>query len=80
MAQFISLRTQGRCSEIMVNVDEISSCHIEGGGFSSYTDYILILKNGTRYNLNAESYNKVTNLISEQSMTDKVHNTMNFMN
>lgn len=45
MAQFISLRTQGRCGEIMVNVDEISSCHIEGG--FSYTDYILILKNGT---------------------------------
>lgn len=63
MAQFIRLCTQGSCSEIMVNVDEISSCHIEGG--FSYTDYILILKNGTRYNLNAESYNKVTNLISE---------------
>lgn len=64
MAQFISLRTQGRYGDtIMVNVDEISSCHIEGG--FSYTDYILVLKNGTRYNLNAESYNKVTNLISE---------------
>ena len=63
MAQFISLRTQGRCGEIIVNVDEISSCHIEGG--FSYTDYILILKNGTRYNLNAESHNKVMNLISE---------------
>jgi len=47
----------------MVNVDEISSCHIEGG--FSYTVYILILKNGTKYNLNAESYNKVTNLIGE---------------
>ena len=63
MAQFIRLYTQGGHCEIMVNVDEISSCHIEGG--FSYTDYILILKNGTRYNLNAESYNKVTNLISE---------------
>lgn len=63
MAQFISLRTQGRCGEIMVNIDEISSCHIEGG--FSYTDYILILKNGTRNNLNVESYNKVANLISE---------------
>lgn len=63
MAQFISLRTQGRFGEIIVNVDEISSCHIEGG--FSYTDYILILKNGTRYNLNSESYNKVINLISE---------------
>lgn len=47
----------------MVNIDEISSCHIEGG--YSYTDYILILRNGTRYNLNADSYNKVKNLISE---------------
>ena len=63
MAQFISLRTQVRCGKIIVNVDEISSCYIEGG--FSYTDYILILKNGTRYNLNAESYNKVTILISE---------------
>lgn len=63
MAKFISLQTQGRHSEIMVNVDEISSCYIEGG--FSYTDYMLILKNGTRYNLNAESYNKVMNLISE---------------
>ena len=63
MAQFISLRTQGRFGDIMVNVDEISSCHIEGG--FSYRDYILVLKNGTRYNLNAESYYKVTNLISE---------------
>jgi hypothetical protein len=65
MAQFIRLCTQGRSGEIMVNVDEISSCHIEGGGFSSYTAYILILKNGTKYNLKAESYIKVTNLISE---------------
>jgi len=63
MAQFIRLYTQGRRGEIMVNVDEISSCHIEGG--FSYTVYILILKNGTKYNLNAESYNKVTNLIGE---------------
>jgi len=63
MTHFISLRTQGRGGEIMVNVDEISSCHIEGG--FSYTGYILILKNGTKYNLNAESYNKVMNLISE---------------
>ena len=63
MTQFISLRTSGRGGETLVNVDEISSCHIEGG--FSYTDYILILKNGTRYNLNAESYNKVTNLIRE---------------
>lgn len=30
-----------------------------------FAAYILILKNGTRYNLNAESYNKVTDLISE---------------
>lgn len=57
------VRTQGRCGEIIVDIDEISSCHIEGG--FSHTDYILILKNGTRYNLNAESYNKVMNLISE---------------
>lgn len=63
MAKFISLRTQSRCGEIMVNVDEISSCHIEGG--YSYTDYILILRNGTSYNLNADSFNKVKNLISE---------------
>ena len=63
MAQFISLCTQGRRGDIIVSVDEISSCHVEGG--FSYTDYILILKNGTRYNLNAESYNKVINLISE---------------
>ena len=63
MAKFIRLYTKDRCGEIMVNVDEISSCHIEGG--FSYTDYILILKNGTRYKLNVESYNKVTNLISE---------------
>ena len=63
MAQFISLHTQGRSNEIMVNVDEISSCHIESG--FSYTDYILILKCGTRYNLNAESYNKVMSLICE---------------
>ena len=62
MAKFISLRTQSRYGEIMVNIDEISSCHIEGG--YSYTDYILILKNGTRYNLNTDSYHKVTNLIS----------------
>ena len=63
MAQFIILHTQGRCGEIMVNVDEISSCHIEGG--FSYTDYILILKNGTRYCLDSASYNKVLNLINE---------------
>lgn len=63
MTQFIRLYTQCRRGEIMVNVDEISSCHIEGG--FGYTDYILILKCGTRYNLNAESYNKVTSLISE---------------
>ena len=63
MAKFISLSTQSRYGEIMVNVDEISSCHIEGG--YSYTDYILILRNGTRYNLSADSYNKVKNLISE---------------
>ena len=63
MAQFISLCTQGSCGEIIVNVDEISSCHIEDG--FSYIDYILILKNGTRYNLNAESYDKVMHLISE---------------
>lgn len=63
MVKFISLRTQSRYGEIMVNIDEISSCHIEGG--YSYTDYILILRNGTRYNLNADSYNKVKNLISE---------------
>lgn len=63
MAKFISLRTQSRYGEIMVNIDEISSCHIEGG--YSYTDYILILRNGTRYNLSADSYNKVKNLISE---------------
>ena len=63
MAKFIRLCTQCRRGEIMVNVDEISSCHIEGG--FSYTDYILILKNGTKYYLNAESYNKVTNLLSE---------------
>ena len=63
MAKFIRLRTQSRYGEIMVNIDEISSCHIEGG--YSYTDYILILRNGTRYNLNADSYNKVKNLISE---------------
>lgn len=62
MTKFISLRTQNRRGEIIVNVDEISSCHIEGG--YSYTDYILILKNGTRYNLNTDSYNKVTALIS----------------
>ena len=62
MTKFISLRTQNRNGEIIVNVDEISSCHIEGG--YSYTDYILILKNGTRYNLNTDSYNKITNLIS----------------
>ena len=31
MEQFISLRTQSRRGEIIVNVDEISSCHIEGG-------------------------------------------------
>ena len=62
MAKFISLRTQSRYGEIMVNIDEISSCHIEGG--YSYTDYILILKNGTRYNVNTDSYHKVTNLIS----------------
>ena len=63
MAKFISLRTQSRYGEIMVNIDEISSCHIEGG--YSYTDYILILRNGTRYNLSADSYNKVKHLISE---------------
>ena len=63
MAEFISLRTRSRYGEIMVNIDEISSCHIEGG--YSYTDYILILRNGTRYNLSADSYNKVKNLISE---------------
>ena len=62
MTKFISLRTQNRSGEIIVNVDEISSCHIEGG--YSYTDYILSLKNGTRYNLNTDSYNKITNLIS----------------
>ena len=62
MTKFISLRTQNRSGEIIVNVDEISSCHIESG--YSYTDYILILKNGTRYNLNTDSYNKITNLIS----------------
>lgn len=28
-------------------------------------DALLVLKNGTRYNLNAESYNKVMNLINE---------------
>ena len=63
MKKFIRLRTAGRGGEIMVNVDDISSCHIEGG--FSYTDYILILKCGTRYYLNAESYNKVMNLICE---------------
>ena len=68
MAQFISLCTQGRGEEIVVNVDEISSCHIEGG--FSHTDYILFLKNGTRYNLNAESYNKLMNLIANKALLD----------
>ncbi len=63
MAKFIKLCTADRRGEIIVNVDEISSCHTDRG--FSYTHYILILKNGTRYNLNAESYNKVTNLISD---------------
>ena len=64
MAKFMRLYTDGRGgSEIMVNVDEISSCHIEGG--FSYTDYILILKCGTIYRLDSESYRKVMELISE---------------
>ena len=63
MTQFIRLHTKSRCDEIIVNVDEISSCHVENG--FGYTDYILILKNSTTYYLNAESYDKVTNLISE---------------
>lgn len=63
MAKFIKLRTAGWGDEIVVNVDEISSCHIEGG--FSYTDYVLILKCGTRYYLDAESYNKIFDLISE---------------
>lgn len=63
MAKFIKLRTASMGGEIVVNVDEISSCHIEGG--FSYTDYVLILKCGTRYCLDAESYNKIFDLISE---------------
>lgn len=64
MAKFMRLYTDGRYrSEIMVNVDEISSCHVEGR--FSYTAHILILKCGTRYCLDRESYRKVMELISE---------------
>ena len=58
------LRLKGRRGDdIIVNSDEISSIHEEGG--FSYRDYVLILKNGTRYLLNYDSYSKIFNLINE---------------
>ena len=50
-------------NDIVINADEISSCHVEGG--FSYTDYVLVLKNGTRYYITRESFNRVMNLTDD---------------
>ena len=61
---FKKLSSVNGYEDILVNTDDISSCHVEGG--FSYTDYVLTLKNGTKYYLKRDSYYKVLELAEQE--------------
>lgn len=46
-----------RGGEVVINTDDISSMHIDAG--YSYTDYLVIMKEGTTYAVDPDSYNKI---------------------
>jgi len=49
--------------EVVLNTDEISSCHVDGG--FSYTDYIVTMRNGDKHYLHRDSYYKVLDLVCD---------------
>lgn len=60
---FIKLERSSRYNEnIIVNTDEVSTFYEDR--YSSYTDYIVVMKNGEKHNITYESYKKLLNCLT----------------